>query len=122
MRSRSNSLENISEVNSSQVQAQAEQREFKGDKASSQSHLMEPPDNMSTIQKKHKISCYSHGYNKNGDLTEQKTSLGNSRDLSHDDLLLLLSILEGELQVSMNGIAISIETGLMPIQIGKESG
>lgn len=107
MRSRSNSLENISEVNSSQVQAQSQQIESKCDEpstsfqSSSRSCQKKPSDNITTVQRKHKINCCTQAHNKSSKMTEKK-SLGNSRDLSHDDLLLLLSILEGELQVSVN--------------------
>ncbi|KAF5888625.1 filamin A-interacting protein 1-like isoform X1, partial [Clarias magur] len=99
MHSRSNSLENISsEVKSSQLQAQVQQRESKCDEPStsfrdpSRSCYKEFPVNMSTVQPKHRNSRCSQACNKNCELS------GNSRDLSHDDLLLLLSILEGELQ------------------------
>ncbi|XP_060715737.1 filamin A-interacting protein 1-like [Tachysurus vachellii] len=103
MHSRSNSLENISEVKSSQVQAPAQQKESKYDEpstsfqGSSRSRHSEFPDNMSTVHRKNKSTFCSQVHNKNNELTDQ-TSFGNNRDLSHDDLLLLLSILEGELQ------------------------
>ncbi|XP_058237330.1 filamin A-interacting protein 1-like isoform X1 [Hemibagrus wyckioides] len=110
MHSRSNSLENISIIPGTssgtapfQVQALAQQKGFKYDEpsrsfqGSSQSCHRESPDSMNMVHRKNKSSCCSQANNKKNELTEQ-TTLGNSRDLSHDDLLLLLSILEGELQ------------------------
>ncbi|KAM9494089.1 filamin A-interacting protein 1-like isoform 2-T2 [Clarias gariepinus] len=98
MHSRSNSIENISEVQSSKLQAQVQQGESKCDESLtsfqdlSRSCYEELPVNMSTVQPKHRNNRCSQACNKNCELS------GNSRDLSHDDLLLLLSILEGELQ------------------------
>ncbi|KAF7688169.1 hypothetical protein HF521_014175 [Silurus meridionalis] len=106
MRSRSSSLENISEVNFSHMQAQTEQRESMCDvpstsfRESGRLCHREPSNNTSTVQHKQKINCCNQVHKKNSKLTEQTStpSLGNSKDLSHDDLLLLLSILEGEIQ------------------------
>ncbi|TSY13804.1 Filamin A-interacting protein 1-like [Bagarius yarrelli] len=98
----SNSLENISEVNTSRMQAQEQRKETKNEmpstrfQRSTQSYHKESPGSMGKVHIKIKNSGCNNA-NNNSELTE-RTSLGNSQDLSHDDLLLLLSILEGELQ------------------------
>uniref|UniRef100_A0A665X3T7 Cortactin-binding protein-2 N-terminal domain-containing protein n=1 Tax=Echeneis naucrates TaxID=173247 RepID=A0A665X3T7_ECHNA len=85
MRSRSNSLEDITKAKPAQQKAdtrkRSAEREEPSGKAERRSRHREPPDDTGTIQRNHKTPK-----NKKG------------RDLSRDDLVFLLSLLEGELQ------------------------
>lgn len=104
MRSRSNSLEDVAEVRSSNqptadTRKRTVEREDPTGRAERRSRHRELPDDTGTIQRNHrtnKNSTYASG----GTAGPAKTGRREkSRDLSKDDLVFLLSLLEGELQV-----------------------
>lgn len=111
MRSRSNSLEDVTKAKLAQQQQvdtrkRSAEREEPSGRAERRSRHREPPDDTGTIQRNHKA-------NKNGTSAGAGGSAGTGtgtsaakggrrekgRDLSRDDLVFLLSLLEGELQV-----------------------
>lgn len=103
MRSRSNSLEDVAEVRSSNqptadTRKRTVEREDPTGRAERRSRHRELPDDTGTIQRNHrtnKNSTYASG----GTAGPAKTGRREkSRDLSKDDLVFLLSLLEGELQ------------------------
>lgn len=129
MRSRSNSLEDILKAKPGQQQADkckrsAERGEPSG-RAERRSRHREPPDDTETIQRNHKMTknttstigtCNGSG-SASGAAKSGRREKG--RDLSRDDLIFLLSLLEGELQVIQKLecaeqfiSAISLQTGL----------
>lgn len=109
MRSRSNSLEDKSKGKpGQQVDANrrsAERGEPSG-RAERRTRHREPLDNTGTIQRNHKTvkNGTPAGVTNNGGSSSSSIPKGGrrekSRDLSRDDLVFLLSLLEGELQVS----------------------
>ncbi|XP_061918913.1 filamin A-interacting protein 1-like isoform X2 [Entelurus aequoreus] len=96
MRSRSSSLEDISKVKLAKEQAdtqsQNSEREEPSGRTERRSRHREPPDDTDTIQRNHKAT-------KNGRSGAEKVGRREKgRDLSRDDMVFLLSLLEGELQ------------------------
>lgn len=109
MRSRSNSLEDTSKTKPGhQVDANqrsAERGEPSG-RAEHRTRHPEPLDDTGTIQRNHKTAknCAPAAVTENGGSGSTSVPKAGrrekSRDLSRDDLVFLLSLLEGELQVS----------------------
>ncbi|TKS66559.1 Filamin A-interacting protein 1-like [Collichthys lucidus] len=108
MRSRSNSLEDVTKVKQGQADARkrSAEREEPSGRAERRSRHREPPDDTGTIQRNHNVAKNSTTAGGSGS-TSTSTSTGGaakagrrekSRDLSRDDLVFLLSLLEGELQ------------------------
>lgn len=106
MRSRSNSLEDITKAKLKQQHQtdtvkQSTGREDPSGRAERRSRQREPPDDTGTIQRNHKTAKNSSGAggikSSNGPPKAGRREKG--RDLSRDDLVFLLSLLEGELQV-----------------------
>uniref|UniRef100_A0A3B5PTR4 Filamin A interacting protein 1 like n=1 Tax=Xiphophorus maculatus TaxID=8083 RepID=A0A3B5PTR4_XIPMA len=89
MRSRSNSLEDVAKVEKQQ-NMDPRKRSAEGDeppgRAERRGRRREPPDNTGTIERNNKMAKSGAGGSSKG------------RDLSRDDLVFLLSLLEGELQ------------------------
>ncbi|TKS66554.1 Filamin A-interacting protein 1-like [Collichthys lucidus] len=116
MRSRSNSLEDVTKVKQGQADARkrSAEREEPSGRAERRSRHREPPDDTGTIQRNHNVAKNStcaggSGSTSTGTGTSTSTSTSTSgaakagrrekgRDLSRDDLVFLLSLLEGELQ------------------------
>lgn len=117
MRSRSNSLEDATKAKPAQQQAdtrkRSAEREEPSGRAERRSRHREPPDDTGTIQRNHSTAKNSTcaGGTGPGSGTGSGTGSGSAsgaakggrrekaRDLSRDDLVFLLSLLEGELQV-----------------------
>lgn len=109
MRSRSSSLEDITKAKAAQQQADTRkrsvEREEPSGRAERRSRHREPPDVTGTIQRNHKAAKNSTGAG--GSESGSSSASGaakagrreKGRDLSRDDLVFLLSLLEGELQV-----------------------
>lgn len=117
MRSRSNSLEDVSKAKPGHRQPdtrkRSAEREEPSGRAERRSRHREPPDDSGTIQRNNKTgknsSCSAGG---GGTGSGSSSSAGGAakagrrekgRDLSRDDLVFLLSLLEGELQVNHDG-------------------
>lgn len=108
MRSRSNSLEDVTKAMPVQQQQQADtrkrsvEREEPPGRAEHRRRHREPPDDTGTIQRNHKVAknstCASGSGCATGGAKGGRREKG--RDLSRDDLVFLLSLLEGELQVT----------------------
>lgn len=120
MRSRSSSLEDVLGAQSGQQQQQqqsearkrsAERGEPSG-RAERRGQHWEPPDDTGTVQRNHRTLRHTGGTGngtgiRNGTATGTGSARGaakaghkeKGRDLSRDDLIFLLSLLEGELQV-----------------------
>ncbi|KAL7831255.1 hypothetical protein SRHO_G00307580 [Serrasalmus rhombeus] len=120
MRSRSNSLENVLEVKSSQVRARSWQRTSEPlftSRGTDQPRQKEPIDNQGRTQHNHKSSSSGHSWHR-----DRTTESGKGRDLSRDDLLFLLSMLEGELQARDEVITVlkaeKIDLALLEAQYG----
>lgn len=124
MRSRSNSMEDLAQAKPSAQRQQQQQQHEQQQRARSrrraaeheepsgrdpgQPRHREPPDDAATIQRNHKSGSgsgssssghSSSGHRGSGHHRVRAASAGKGRDLSRDDLLFLLSMLEGELQV-----------------------
>ncbi|XP_023276068.1 filamin A-interacting protein 1-like isoform X1 [Seriola lalandi dorsalis] len=104
MRSRSNSLEDITKAKPVQQQAdtrkRSAEREEPSGRAERRSRHREPPDDTGTIQRNNKTAKNGTGASGSGSASGA-TKGGRrekGRDLSRDDLVFLLSLLEGELQ------------------------
>ncbi|XP_053272800.1 filamin A-interacting protein 1-like [Pleuronectes platessa] len=104
MRSRSNSLEDITKAKLVQADTRkrSAEREEPSGRAERRSRYREPPDDTGTIQRNHKTAknCTSSGGSGTSS-SSGATKAGRrekGRDLSRDDLVFLLSLLEGELQ------------------------
>ncbi|KAG7234571.1 hypothetical protein INR49_004473 [Caranx melampygus] len=110
MRSRSNSLEDVTKAKPVQQQQQQQQqadtrkrsaeREEPSGRAERRSRHREPPDDTGTIQRNNKTAKNSTSAGGSGSASGA-TKGGRrekGRDLSRDDLVFLLSLLEGELQ------------------------
>lgn len=95
MRSRSNSLEDVTKAKRS-----AERGEPSG-RAERRSRHRELPDDTGTIQRNHKMAknAACTGGSGSGSGAAKAGRREKGRDLSRDDLVFLLSLLEGELQV-----------------------
>ncbi len=107
MRSRSNSLEDSTKAKPGQADTRkrsAERQEPPG-RAERRSRHREPPDDTGTIQRNHKMAkntaCAGGSGNGSGSASSAAKAgrREKGRDLSRDDLVFLLSLLEGELQV-----------------------
>ncbi|XP_069554312.1 filamin A-interacting protein 1-like isoform X1 [Brachyistius frenatus] len=119
MRSRSNSLEDVTKADLAQQQhvdtrKRSAEREEPSGRAERRSRHREPPDDTGTIQRNHKTaknSSSAGGSGSGSSISGSGSSSGGSasgaakggrrekgRDLSQDDLVFLLSLLEGELQ------------------------
>ena len=105
MRSRSNSLEDITKAKPVQQRVEArkrsKEREEPTGRAERRGRHREPPDDTGTIQRNHKTaknSTCAGGVSSAGGATKGGRR-EKGRDLSRDDLVFLLSLLEGELQV-----------------------
>ncbi|XP_035533565.1 filamin A-interacting protein 1-like isoform X1 [Morone saxatilis] len=112
MRSRSNSLEDVTKAKPGQQQAdtrkRSAEREEPSGRAERRSRHREPPDDTGTIQRNHKTvkntTCAAGTGNGNGNGSGSTSGAAKGgrrekgRDLSRDDLVFLLSLLEGELQ------------------------
>lgn len=111
MRSRSNSLEDITKAKPGQQQADTHKRSAErgepSGRAERRSRHREPPDDTGTIQRNHKMAktttCTGASGNGSGSASASGAAKAGrrekGRDLSRDDLVFLLSLLEGELQV-----------------------
>lgn len=109
MRSRSNSLEDTSKTKPGhQVDAnrRSVERGEPSGRAERRTRHREPLDDTGTIQRNHKTAKNGSPAGVTGNGGSDSTSVPKagrrekSRDLSRDDLVFLLSLLEGELQVS----------------------
>lgn len=107
MRSRSNSLEDVAKVEKQQ-NMDPRKRSAEGDeppgRAERRGRRREPPDNTGTIERNNKMAKSgtggSAGGRPNGSSSAARAGRREKgRDLSRDDLVFLLSLLEGELQV-----------------------
>nr|XP_029134791.1 filamin A-interacting protein 1-like [Labrus bergylta] len=110
MRSRSNSLEDVTKAKLSQQHTDARkssaEREDPAGRTERRSRHREPPDDTGTIQRNHKTTknstCASGTGNGSGSSSTSSAAKGGrrekGRDLSRDDMVFLLSLLEGELQ------------------------
>ncbi|XP_010740898.3 filamin A-interacting protein 1-like isoform X1 [Larimichthys crocea] len=115
MRSRSNSLEDVTKVKQGQQQQadarkRSAEREEPSGRAERRSRHREPPDDTGTIQRNHNVArnstCAGGSGNGSGSTSTSTSTSGaakagrreKGRDLSRDDLVFLLSLLEGELQ------------------------
>lgn len=108
MRSRSSSLEDVPKAKPGQQPSDARKRSAErgepSGRAERRGRHREPPDDTGTVQRNHKMLTQ----NTTGDGTGTSTAEGaakaggkeRGRDLSRDDLIFLLSLLEGELQVA----------------------
>ena len=108
MRSRSNSLEDITKVKLVQADTRkrSADREEPSGRAERRSRYREPPDDTGTIQRNHKTAKNSSCSGGSGSSSSSggATKAGRrekGRDLSREDLVFLLSLLEGELQVKV---------------------
>lgn len=100
MRSRSSSLEDILNAK----MAPQQQSETRKRSAEHRSRLREPPEDTGTVQRNHRTLRNTGG---TGNGTRNGSAGGapkaarkeKSQDLSREDLIFMLSLLEGELQV-----------------------
>lgn len=109
MRSRSNSLEDVTKAKPGQQQADTHKRSAErgepSGRAERRGRHREPPDDTGTIQRNHKMAknttCGGGSGNGSGSASGAAKAgrREKGRDLSRDDLVFLLSLLEGELQV-----------------------
>lgn len=104
MRSRSNSLEDTSH----DANRRSDERGEPSGRAERRTRHREPLDDTGTIQRNHKtakngVPAGVSGNGSGGSTCAPKTGRREKgRDLSRDDLVFLLSLLEGELQVSLD--------------------
>lgn len=120
MRSRSNSLEDVTKVKQGQQQQadarkRSAEREEPSGRAERRSRHREPPDDTGTIQRNHNVAknstCAGGSGNGSGSTSTSTSGAAKAgrrekgRDLSRDDLVFLLSLLEGELQVIQLGLS-----------------
>lgn len=110
MRSRSSSLEDVLGAQSGQQQQQQQseapkrsaQRGEPSGRAERRGRHWEPPDDTGTVQRNHRTLRNTGGTGNGTGSTRGAAKAGQKekgRDLSRDDLIFLLSLLEGELQV-----------------------
>ncbi|TNN63875.1 Filamin A-interacting protein 1-like [Liparis tanakae] len=108
MRSRSSSLEDQPRAEAAQQQADARRRSAErsepSGKAERRSRRREPPDDTGTVQRNRKTARNGAGGSGSGSGSSSAGGAAKGgqkekgRDLSRDDLVFLLSLLEGELQ------------------------
>lgn len=109
MRSRSNSLEDVAKAKLAQQHnvephKRSTEREEPSGRAERRGRHWETPDDTGTIQRNNKVTKNSASAGGGGTRTSGSNATKGgrrekSRDLSRDDLVFLLSLLEGELQV-----------------------
>lgn len=104
MRSRSNSLEDITKAKLKQQTDAVKRstgREDPSGRAERRGRQRESPDDTGTIQRNHKTAKNGSGAGgiKSSGGAPKPGRREKGRDLSRDDLVFLLSLLEGELQV-----------------------
>lgn len=103
MRSRSNSLEDLNKAKGPQgdTRKRSAEREEPSGRAERRSRHREPPDDTGTIQRNDKTAKNSTSAGGSGSASGAAKAgrREKGRDLSRDDLVFLLSLLEGELQV-----------------------
>lgn len=107
MRSRSSSLEDQPRAEAAQQRADARKRSAErsepSGKAERRSRRREPPDDTGTVRRNRKTDKNGAGGSGSGSSSAGGAAKGGQkekgRDLSRDDLVFLLSLLEGELQV-----------------------
>lgn len=108
MRSRSSSLEDILKAKpgqqSSDTRKRSAERGEPSGRAEHRGRHREPPDDTGTVQRNHKMLTQNSSGNGTGTSTAEGAAKAGrkekGRDLSRDDLIFLLSLLEGELQVA----------------------
>ncbi|KAK5600063.1 hypothetical protein CRENBAI_010429 [Crenichthys baileyi] len=105
MRSHSNSLEDVAKVKQAQqhnmdTRVRSSEQDEPCGRAERRSRRREPPDDTGTIEWNHKIAknSSSAGGRTNSSSAAKGSRREKGRDLSRDDLVFLLSLLEGELQ------------------------
>ncbi|XP_041835094.1 filamin A-interacting protein 1-like isoform X2 [Melanotaenia boesemani] len=107
MRSRSNSLEDVAKAKLAQqhqadTRKRSTEREEPSGRPERRSRHREPPDDTGTIRRNHKTAKNSSSTGGSGSSSGSSAAKGGrrekGRDLSRDDLVFLLSLLEGELQ------------------------
>lgn len=117
MRSRSNSLEDTTNAKPAQQRSDSRrrtaEREDPSGRAERRSRHREPPDDTGTVQRNHKMAKNSNSTCAGGSGTASSgAKVGRrekGRDLSRDDLVFLLSLLEGELQVTVDcGVSVCV--------------
>ncbi|KAL1022097.1 hypothetical protein UPYG_G00022170 [Umbra pygmaea] len=119
MRSRSNSLEDVTKIKQCQARSRrrAAEREDPQGKGAGRVRLRETPNDTGTVQRREK-----EGGSGGDGGNSQKAAGGKGRDLSRDDLLFLLSMLEGELQARDEVITVlkaeKIDLALLEAQYG----
>nr|XP_046179449.1 filamin A-interacting protein 1-like isoform X1 [Oncorhynchus gorbuscha] len=131
MRSRSNSLEDTAKAKLAQHQARSQrggtEREGPQGRGAGRARHREPPDdtgtNTGTVQRKENEGSGSSGSGSaSSNSRREKAAGGKTRDLSRDDLLFLLSMLEGELQARDEVITVlkaeKIDLALLEAQYG----
>lgn len=106
MRSRSNSLEDAAKAKLAEHRARSRrrvaEREEPSGRAGGRTRHREPPDDTGTVQRNHKTGSgsTSTSTSTSGSSSSRKDKAASGKgNLSRDDLLFLLSMLEGELQV-----------------------
>ncbi|XP_019898001.3 filamin A-interacting protein 1-like isoform X2 [Esox lucius] len=128
MRSRSNSLEDTTKAKQHQGRSRrraAEREDPPGGGAGRVRHGEPPGDagaNAGAVQRREKGSGSGGSAGGDGSSQREKTAGGKGRDLSRDDLLFLLSMLEGELQARDEVITVlkaeKIDLALLEAQYG----
>ncbi|KAJ8004102.1 hypothetical protein DPEC_G00155290 [Dallia pectoralis] len=128
MRSRSNSLEDATKDKEHQGRSRrrAAEREDPPGRGAGRVRHREPPEevgtNTGTVQRREKEGGSSGSASGNSNSQREKAAGGKSRDLSRDDLLFLLSMLEGELQARDEVITVlkaeKIDLALLEAQYG----
>lgn len=128
MRSRSNSLEDVAQAKMAQQHhvdshKRSTEREDPSGRAERRSRHRETPDDTDTIQRNHKLTkngtCAGGSGSTSGSNAAKGVRREKSRDLSRDDLVFLLSLLEGELQV-IETVNVTSQIGSQPLKQSAE--